>query len=198
MSDYFFDGQGLENFSAPPSVPPSLNSSSVEAPSAVHRNFRMSSLARRLPVILFVSRIEILIVLLISVARSAWCGRRRSLHCMRHIASHCHLRLVHGLLLLLLLLPPPCPLRNPLRTRILFADYSFECYSSYLSCVHSFKVRCPYGLCYQPSLPQVTSQVRLEPDVLDPHPGSTAGYHHQSQALGGPDRSPAVPYDVPL
>ena len=42
MSDYFFDGQGLENPSAPPSAPPSLNSSSVEAPSAVHRNFRMS------------------------------------------------------------------------------------------------------------------------------------------------------------
>ena len=50
---------------------------------------------------------------------------------------------------------------------------------------------------YQPSLPQVASQARLEPDVLDPHPGSTVGYHHQSQALGGPDRSPAVPYDVP-
>ena len=50
---------------------------------------------------------------------------------------------------------------------------------------------------YQPSLPQVTSQARLEPDVLDPQTGSTVGYHHQSQALGGPDRSPAVPYDVP-
>ena len=50
---------------------------------------------------------------------------------------------------------------------------------------------------YQPSLPQVTSRARLESDILDPHPGSTAGYHHQSQALGGPDRSPAVHYDVP-
>ena len=49
----------------------------------------------------------------------------------------------------------------------------------------------------QPSLPQVTGQARLESDVLDPHPGSTAGYHHQSQALGGPDRYPAVPYGVP-
>ena len=48
---------------------------------------------------------------------------------------------------------------------------------------------------YQPSLPQVASQAWLEPDVLDPHPGSTVGYH-QSQALGGPDRSPAVPYVV--
>ena len=44
----------------------------------------------------------------------------------------------------------------------------------------------------QPSLTQVASQVRLEPDVLDPHPGLTAGYHQESQALRGPDRSPAV------
>ena len=50
---------------------------------------------------------------------------------------------------------------------------------------------------YQPSLLQIAIQAWLEPDVLDPHPGSTAGYHHQSQALGGPDRSPAVLYDVP-
>ena len=58
-------------------------------------------------------------------------------------------------------------------------------------------VSCPSGLCLSASLPLVTSQARLELDVLDPHPGSTAGYHHQLQALGGPDRSPAVPYDVP-
>ena len=43
MSDYYFDGQGFENPSAPPSAPPSLNSSSVEAAPAVRRNFRMSS-----------------------------------------------------------------------------------------------------------------------------------------------------------
>ena len=49
----------------------------------------------------------------------------------------------------------------------------------------------------QPSLPQVSSQARLEPDVRDPHPGSTAGYHQESQALGGPDRSPAGPSLAP-
>ena len=43
MSDYYFDDQGFENPSAPLSAPLSLNSSSVEAPSAVCRNFRMSS-----------------------------------------------------------------------------------------------------------------------------------------------------------
>ena len=41
---------------APPSAPPSLASSSLEAPSAVHHAFRMSSI--RFPFILFVSRIE--------------------------------------------------------------------------------------------------------------------------------------------
>ena len=30
---------------------------------------------------------------------------------------------------------------------------------------------------FHPSLPQVTSQAWLEPDVHDPHPGSSAGYH---------------------
>ena len=49
----------------------------------------------------------------------------------------------------------------------------------------------------QPFLPQVSSQARLEPDVRDPHPGSTAGYHQESQGLGGPDRSPAGPSLAP-
>ena len=82
MSDYF-DGQGFMNPRTPPSSPLSLPSSSVEAFSAVHRNFRMSS--RRLPVILFVSRVEFLFMILIYVARSAWCDRRRLLHCMCNI-----------------------------------------------------------------------------------------------------------------
>ena len=45
----------------------------------------------------------------------------------------------------------------------------------------------------EPPLPQVACQARLKSDVRGPYPGSTAGYHHQSQALGGPDRCPAVP-----
>ena len=108
-----------------------------------------------------------------------------------------NLRLVRSLLLIFLLLPPPCSLRNPLRTRLLFTDSSVDCYCSWLSCFHSMTASCPSGLCFSASLPLVTSQARLESDVLDPHPGSTAGYHHQSQALGGPDRSPSVPYNVP-
>ena len=69
MCDNYFDSQGFVYPRAPPSAPPSLNSSSMEAPSAVHHNFRMSS--RRLPVIIFVSRIEFLIMIMLSVARSA-------------------------------------------------------------------------------------------------------------------------------
>ena len=52
----------------------------------------------------------------------------------------------------------------------------------------------------QPSLPQVSSQAQLEPDVCDPHPGSTAGCHQDvagSGSLGGPDRSPAGPSFAP-
>ena len=43
------------------------------------------------------------------------------------------------------------------------------------------------------SLPLVTSQARLESDVLEPQPGVTAGHCSMFQALGVPDRSPSVP-----
>ena len=110
MSDHYFDGQGFVYPCAPTSAPPSLNSSSMEAPSAVHHDVRMNS--RRLPVIPFVSRIEFLIMIMLYVARCACCGRRRLFNCMREIAC-LPLRLIHSLLLLLLLLlPPPCSIRT--------------------------------------------------------------------------------------
>ena len=37
-------------------------------------------------------------------------------------------------------------------------------------------VSCPSGLCLSASLPLVTSQARLESDVLEPQPGVTAGF----------------------
>ena len=37
-------------------------------------------------------------------------------------------------------------------------------------------VSCPSGLCSLTSLPQVTSQARLESVVLEPQPGVTAGF----------------------
>ena len=55
----------------------------------------------------------------------------------------------------------------------------------------------PSGQCLSASLPLVTSQARLESDVLDPQPGVIAGTRRMFQALGGPNRSPAVPYVVP-
>ena len=45
-----------------------------------------------------------------------------------------------------------------------------------------------------PSLPQVNSQTRLGSDVRELQPGVTAGSRRMFQALGDPDRSPAVPY----
>ena len=54
-------------------------------------------------------------------------------------------------------------------------------------------VSCSSGLCLSASLPLVTSQALLESDVLDPQPDVTAGTRSMFQALGGPDRSPAVP-----
>ena len=58
-------------------------------------------------------------------------------------------------------------------------------------------VSCPSGLCLSASLPLVTSQTRLESDVLEPQPGVTAGFRRMFQALGVPDRYPAVPSDLP-
>ena len=43
------------------------------------------------------------------------------------------------------------------------------------------------------SLPLVTSQARLELDVLEPQPGVTVGHCRMFQALGVLDRSPSVP-----
>ena len=66
--------------------------------------------SRRLPVIIFVSLIEFMIMFMLCVARSAFGGRRRLLHCLRAIAR-LPLRLGHSHLCLLLL--PRCSLRNP-------------------------------------------------------------------------------------
>ena len=62
---------------------------------------------------------------------------------------------------------------------------------------HSMTVSCPSGLCLSASLPLVTSQARLESDVLEPQPGVTAGFRRMFQALGGQDRYLAVPYNLP-
>ena len=127
LSVIYFDGQGFAYPCVSTSAPPSLTSSSMEAPSAVHHVVRMSS--RALPVIIFVSLIDFLNMFMLSVARSAFGGRRRLLHCMHAIAC-LPLRLVHSLLFLLLLLPPPCSLLIPwlsdfsYLTVTIYSDYS--------------------------------------------------------------------------
>ena len=116
---------------------------------------------------------------------------------MRNIASHLNLRLVRSLLLLLLLLPPPSSPQPSPRTDIeSCVDYLSVTVATLAEFIH-FKLDAITASVCQPSLPQVSSQARLEPDVRDPHPGSTAGYYQESQALGGPDRSPAGPSLTP-
>ena len=117
---------------------------------------------------------------------------------MRIIASHCSFRPVRSLLLLLLLQPPPCPLRIPWRADIESRVDSLSVTIAYLAVFIPSLLAALTASVYHPSLPQVTSQAQLAPDVSDPHPGSTAGYHQESQALGGPGRSPVVPSDAPL
>ena len=100
MSVIYFDGQGFAYPCVSTSAPPSLTSWSMEAPSAVHHVVRMSS--RALPVIFFVSLIEFLIMFMLSVARSAFGGRRRLLHAIACLP----LRLVQSSV-------PPTPPASP-------------------------------------------------------------------------------------
>ena len=131
MSVLYFNGQWFAYPCVSTLAPPSLTSSSLEAPSAVHHVVRMSS--RRLPLIIFVSLVEFLIMFMLYVAWSAFGGHRRLLHCMRAIAC-LPPRLVHSLLflllLLLLLLPPPCSLLNPW-----LSDFSYFYVSQLSLCV---------------------------------------------------------------
>ena len=66
----------------------------------------------------------------------------------------------------------------------------FGCDISYF---YYMSVSCPSGLCFSASLPLVTSLTRLGKDVREPQPGVTAGESRMFQALGVPDRCPAVP-----
>ena len=45
-----------------------------------------------------------------------------------------------------------------------------------LAIFYYMSVSCPSGLCFSASLPLVTSQARLESDVLNPQPGVTVGF----------------------
>ena len=88
--------------------------------------------------------------------------------------------------------PQPSP-RSDIETRV---ESLCATVANLAELVHSKLDALTASLC-SPSLTQVSSQPRLGPDVSDPQPGLTAGYHHQFQALRGPDRSPAVPPTAP-
>ena len=194
MSDYYFDGLGFVYRSCS-----SISVSVVEllifgSSFCCSHTFRMST--RWLPVILFVSRVEypfISCCLLCGVPVVAK-GGYYFVCVISHVSN---LRLVHSLLFIILLLPPLCALRNPTAHGYCSQFHPSTCYCTYLSYFHSMTGSCPSGLCLSASLPLVTSQAWLESDVLDPQPGVTAGTRRMFQALGGPDRSPAVPYDIP-
>ena len=52
------------------------------------------------------------------------------------------------------------------------------------------RLAAPQAFCVSPSASQAPSQARLESDARCPHPVGTAGFHQESQALGGSVREP--------
>ena len=194
MSEFSLDDPGFTAPSAPPSAPPSSDSSSVEAPPDVRRNCvacprRMSK--RRLTVIHFVSHATVF-----DCDFDTRCEK-----CMewpeeeiRLYAKYCK-SLKSKTSKSKSSAPPaesvPSPQPSPrgnIESRVESLSATVATLAEF---VHSRLDALTASLCH-PSLTQVSSQPRLGPDVRNPHPGSTADYHHQSQALGGPDRTPAV------
>ena len=154
----------------------------------VSTSFRMST--RRLSVILFVSCFEYPIISC-CLLRGVPVGAGGGFYFVCILLHVSNLGLIHGLLIINLLLSPPWALRGPRCSRLCYG------YCPDISYFHSMTFSCPSGLCLSASLLLVTSQVRLESDVLNPQPGVTAGFRRMFQALGGQDRYPAVSYNLP-
>ena len=132
MGDGYFDGLG---FVYPPcsSISASVIGLLIFGRSfCCSHTFRMST--RRLPVILFVSRLESPFV--------AWsvCVAGGGSYYVRVLLHVSHLRLIHSLLIIILLLPPPCALRT------FCSRLHVACYCNYLRYFHSMTVSCPSGL----------------------------------------------------
>ena len=79
-------------------------------------------------------------------------------------------------LLLIILLPPPVGYLPTSPLALMLRVIQLTVFCSDISCFYYMSVSCPSGLCFSASLPLVTSQVRLESDVLEPQPGVTAGF----------------------
>ena len=84
--------------------------------------------------------------------------------------------------------PQPSP-RGDIENRI---DSLSATVTNLAELVHSKLEALTASLC-SPSLTQLSSQLRLGPDVREPQPGVTAGTLRMFQALGVPDGTPAVP-----
>ena len=202
MSTYSLDDPGFETPSAPPSAPPSSDSSSVEAPSDVRRN--CIACPRRM------SKKTVDCHTLCISCRGSDCDLdNRCEECMEWPEEEIKLYAKYRKSLKSKTCskssapppPPPAVSVSSLQPSPL-ADLESRCDSLNVTVanlaefIHSKLDALTASVCH-PSLTQVSSQARLEPDVRDPHPGSTTGYHQELQALGGPDRSPAVPSDAP-
>ena len=150
--------------------------------------FRMST--RWLPVILFVSRFECPLYPVVCCTVCLWWLRRYNIYlrpmagqyfktfivfCLSSSSRHLH------------------RLSANLTARAYVKGCSVNCFCSDISYFYYMSVSCPSGLCFSSFLPLVTSQARLESDVLEPQPGVTAGFRRMFQALGGQDRYSAVP-----
>ena len=133
--------------------------------------FRMST--RRLPVLLFVSRSSAHYILLF-VARCAYGGRGGTIFYLHPMAGQ-----YFNSLIVFCLSSSSRRLRRlsaNLAARASVKGYSVNCFCSDISYFYYMSVSCPSGLCFSASLPLVTSQTRLESDVLEPQPGVTAGF----------------------
>ena len=69
-----------------------------------------------------------------------------------------------------------CRLSANLTARAYVKSYSVNCFCSDISYFYYMSVSCPSGLRFSASLLLVTSQTRLESDILEPQPDVTAGF----------------------
>ena len=199
MSSYSLDDPGFKTPSAPPSAPPSSDSSSVEAPYDVRRNCiacpsRMSKKTVDSHTLCILCRGSDCDPDNHCEECMEWPEEEIKLYAKYRKSLKSNTRSKSSA-------PPPATsvsspqpsLRADIESRVDSISITVATLAEF---IHSKLDAIMASVC-QPSLPQVSSQARLEPDVRDPHPGLTAGYHQESQALGGPDRSPVDPSLAP-
>ena len=84
-------------------------------------------------------------------------------------------------------------LSTNLTARAYVKGCSVNCFCYDVSYFYTCQLAALQACVFPSSLPLVTSQARLESDVLESQPGVTAGNRRMFQALGIQDRYPAVP-----